>query len=97
MKFLIDDNPISYDEIHGSIRQYMDENDGKPPSYILVNPETRRKIIIASHDVERGMQYTMVHFQPTKKVGELKRVEEIFGLYLLRSEDVEPGFMIICG
>lgn len=97
MKFFINET-ISYDEIYQSVLAYIDDRDGNRPSYILVHPETRRKILITSHDVERGMQYTVVeHVITMDNDHPVTSREKMFGLYLIRSEDIEPGFIIVCG
>lgn len=97
MKFLIKDNPISYDEIYGSIIQYTRENHGKWPSYILLHPETRHKILISERDAEQGMQFRVVNHS-IKSIHEgLTTTTQVFGMSLIQTYDVEPGFIIICG
>jgi hypothetical protein len=97
MKFFLKET-ISYDEIYSSVRSYIQDGDGRRPSYLLIHPETRHKIMIASHDVERGMQYRIIEQVITKDENHpIKSAEKIFGLYLIQSMDVEPDFMIVCG
>lgn len=97
MKFLIKDNPISYDEIYHAIYAYKTEKQNDP-SYILIHPETRRNILISSQDENNGLKYRVVEMILNQaKDDYIQARETVFGLYLMRSEDVEPGFMIICG
>lgn len=86
MKFLIKDNPISYQEIYSAIHSYMNENHGKEPSYLLIHPETRRNIIISSQDEVMGVPFNVIRMYPLKKKEEIKQVVEVCGLSLLSSQ-----------
>jgi hypothetical protein len=98
MKFILSDKPASYDEIYQAIGAYMKANENKRPSYILVHPESRRNILISSGDEMRGIRYTVVEHRYGLPVEHgIKSETTVFGLYLIKTEDVEPGFMIICG
>jgi hypothetical protein len=94
MKFIINDDPISYDELYSAIGSYMRENHGKRPSYILVHPETERNIILQIPK-ESSLSFEVIQIQ--KKKEELKEVRTICGVDLVRSYDVERGFIIVCG
>ena len=95
MKFMISDSPISYNEIYQGIRSYIDEKD-HPPSYMLIHPETRRKILISSQDENNGLTIPVVHHTLHPEEG-VRTIHKMFDLYLIQSEDIEPGFMIMCG
>jgi len=97
MKFILND-PISYDEIWQAVQAYINDTHGeRMPSYILVHPESRHKIIVREIDQDRGMpQRVVYHTMPSIEEG-LRTTTKIFDLWLIRSEDVEPGFMLLCG
>lgn len=98
MKFLIKDNPISYNEIYSAVKSYASDNHGKWPSYLLIHPETRRNIIISSQDENKGFHFNVVQMAFDSKKHEYIRTKEtMMGLYLIRTEDVEPGFIVLCG
>lgn len=95
MKFIIKDNPVSYDEIYQAIGSYMKDSHGRRPAYMIIHPETRRNVIVSSQDEATMIRYEVV--QVRKHCEELKEVSTMFGVYIIQSEDVEPGFMILSG
>lgn len=95
MKFIIKDNPISYNEIYQAIVSYQRDKD-HPPSYMLIHPDTRRNILISSQDENNGLTIPVVHHTLHPEEG-IRTIHKVFDLYLLQSEDIEPGFMIMCG
>lgn len=93
MKFLLN-SVISYDEIYAAIASYRNKN-GIMPSYILIHPETRRKIIISSQDEMNSLSIRVIDtFAPLEG---LRTTNRMFGLFLISTLDVEPDFIIICG
>ena len=97
MKFILTD-PISYDEIWRAVQSYaLDTHGDKMPTYLLVHPETRHKLIIKEIEADRGMPYRVIHHVMSPKEEGLRSTERAFDLWIIRSEDVEPGFMILCG
>lgn len=90
-------DPISYDEIYGAIQRYVRDKHGEWPSYILLHPETRHKILITERDAERGLQYRVITHSMKSPIEGITSTTSIFGLSLIVSLDVEPGFIIICG
>jgi hypothetical protein len=98
MKFLVKDNPFSYDELYQAIQAYMRENYGKRPEYVLVHPETKRNMILSIQDEKESyMRYTFITQNFTQKDDAIRSNESIVGLYFLESENIEPGFLIVCG
>jgi hypothetical protein len=97
MKFLIKDDPISYDEIYQAINVYMRENHGKQPEYAIVHPETRGNLILSVLDEKnKSLRYSVIT-QDFNKKEELRSSEKLMGIDILVSKSVEPGFLLICG
>lgn len=97
MKFFLN-NAISINQIGNAIHIYLQKNEGQMPSYLLIHPETRHKLIVGDAANEKGINYKYVHLyhSPIPEEG-LRSTEKVFDLWILQSYDVEPGFMIICG
>lgn len=92
MKFLLGEKDyLEKHHLFGLIQEYIQQNDGKQPEYVIVHPETYHKILMTTNERNDDFMYSVVQFNYTKE----KPVTTIYGLSFIRSHDVEADFVII--
>jgi hypothetical protein len=96
MKFILKE-AIDINDIWTAIGTYIKENHGKRPSYIIIHPETRHKLIVGDMAEDTGLRYRIITQPLQSNESGLKPTEKIFDLWIITSYEVEPDFMIICG
>lgn len=100
MKFYIGDNPISYDELSDMVVQCRDSYQGyKEPEYLIMHPKTQRNVVFSFMDQNTGTirierSFLSLSFKKNEPVEEW--VHSIMNIYILKSEDVKEGFIVIC-
>lgn len=92
MKFLLGEKDyLEKHHLFGLIQEYIQQNDGKRPEYVIVHPETYHKILMTTNERNDDFLYSHVQFNYTNE----KPVTTIYGISFIRSSDVEVDFVII--
>lgn len=92
MKFMLGEKDyLEKHHIYSLIVQYRRENEGHNPEYVIVHPATYHKIVMATNERNDDFLYTVMAFNHRSE----KPFVTIYGLAFIRSEDVEPDFIII--
>lgn len=92
MKLLLRESDyLERDHLYGIIRDYMQDNDGRTPEYIIVHPATFHKIIMLTNERRDDVSFQVINYRYDHD----RPHTTIYGIAFIRSEDVEPDFVII--
>ena len=77
--------------LYGLIDRYYSENNGTQPEYIIVHPATWHKIVMLTNERADNFTYQVFEFNLNSE----KAKYTLYGIAFIRSEDVEPDFVIV--
>jgi hypothetical protein len=93
MKALLQ-NPIGIDDLSQLVLSYARENHGQMPRYLLVHPKTDHNIILSiPNDHHLTIQVTAME---NTSDGIVRGRQKFMDVYIIRTYDVEEGFIILC-
>lgn len=93
MKFQLGEKDyLEKHHLYGLISRYYNENIGHQPEYIIVHPSTWHKIVMLTNERRDDFTYSVY---PWNYANEKGPKHTLYGIAFIRSEDVEPDFIII--